>query len=50
MFSCVADRGGIGDADAVEAERKRFTREGGFQIDGFERPQHHRRPREGGDP
>ena len=50
MFSGVADRGGIGDADGVEAERKGFVCEGGMQISGFDGPQHGCRPREGGDP
>ena len=36
MFSSVADRGGIGDADAIEAERERFAGEGGFEISWFD--------------
>ena len=36
IFAGIADRVGIGDADAVEAERLRFARERGFQIGGGE--------------
>jgi hypothetical protein len=50
MFAGVADRVGSGDADAVEAERKRFTRECGFQVKGFGGLQHGRRPGERRDP
>ena len=32
MLARVADRVGIGDADAVEAERARFARKRGFQV------------------
>ena len=36
MFSGLADRVRVGDADAVEAERARFARERGLQVVGGE--------------
>ena len=36
IFSGVADRVGIGHADAIEAERLRLARERGLQIGGGE--------------
>ena len=51
MVARVADRGGVGDADAVEAERERFAREVGFEVRRFDGPFNTVVvPGEGGDP